>query len=105
MVWRMLASIERVTAGRMAIGTDQQDIPDPSPELTLSISLRGCRHDQPKERTMKQPVNCQEIARDLITLANELLEDKLTQGEFYQDLTQLTEQVEAWAAETPSAYR
>jgi hypothetical protein len=51
------------------------------------------------------PNNCQDVARELISLANELLEDKLTQGEFYQDLTQLTEQVEAWAAETPQAYR
>jgi hypothetical protein len=48
--------------------------------------------------------NCNEIARELIILANELLADRLTQGEFLQDLTQLTEQVQKWAAETPQAY-
>jgi len=53
---------------------------------------------------MTNPANCREIAEQMITLANEFLADKLTQGEFYQDLTQLTDQVNEWAAETPTAY-
>ena len=50
------------------------------------------------------PVNCEQVAKELQGLAAEFLAGKMTQGEFYQDLEQLTDIVKTWAAETPSAY-
>lgn len=50
------------------------------------------------------PVNCDGVARELQSLAAEFIQGKLTQGEFLQDLRQLTDLVEMWAAETPAAY-
>jgi hypothetical protein len=53
---------------------------------------------------MTQPANCDQVAQELQSLAVEFLAGRLNQGEFLQDLQQLTDLVNEWAVETPAAY-